>query len=222
MEDKAFVDNLVAKAVSQQLNRILTTHLSTKYNHLIETQIDMEPRNEAFWFFGGYEAPYELRRKRRGGWAKEWENAPIDQCLHYTANPIFQLRHNLPLKEIISLQESENSSFEIPVEDRDPRQFEYFYERRRAAIIPGFWPGDHSEFGFISFHNRGHLQNRPKNFNDEEDAIKSQAVFGSFSWLYGQACYQGEDYKFFRMVFLLIVYITLVNIFLSTFSLIFN
>lgn len=180
----------MAKAVSQQINRILTTHLAPNYNHLIEAQMDIEPRREAFWFFGGFELPYEMVKKRKNA-REEVKDEPINQNLQYIGHPIFQLRHNLPLKEIISLEESENPSLEIPVESKDPRQYELFSERRRATIIPGFWPGDHSEFGIISYHNRGHLQTRPKHFNDEEDALKTQAVLGSFSWLYGQACYQG-------------------------------
>lgn len=191
------MDSIMAKAVTQQINRILTTHLSPSHSHLLETEIDMDPRHEAFWFFGGYEVPYELKKRRKAGYAKEWADSPVNQCLHYTGTPILQLRHNLPMKEIISIEESEDPSLKIPVESLDPRQYGFFRDRRRATVIPGFWPGDHSEFGFISYHNRGELPIRPEHYNDAEDAIKTQAVFGSFGWLYGQACYQGDFYNFF-------------------------
>ena len=186
------MDNVISKSVSQQIHRILTTNLAVNYAHLLEAQMDIEPRNEAFWFFGGLETPYETVRARKGHWAKEWSDEPINQCIQYYGNPVLQVRHNLPLKEIMPLKDSENSSLEIPVEPLDPRKVGYMLDRTRATIVPGFWPGDQNEFGIISYHNRGYLTRRPAQFNDNLDAIKTQAVLGSFSWLYSQACYQGK------------------------------
>ncbi|KAJ8669585.1 hypothetical protein QAD02_000844 [Eretmocerus hayati] len=191
LEDPVFLENQTAKSVSQQLNRILTTNLSKNYPHLMEAQVDSDPRIEAFWFFGGFETPKEVRAARRGHFAKDWEEERVEQCMKYTGNPIFQVRHHKPLREIIPLEECMHEALDIPVEESDPRKLGYFGERQRATIIPGFWPGDPNEFGCLSYHYRGHLTTRPENYNDNEDALKAQAVYASFTWLYSQACYQG-------------------------------
>lgn len=192
LEDKCFMDNVMAKDMSLQVNRILSTNLSQNYNHLLESQLDIGPRIEAFWVFGGFEPPRETVRAKDGReQTKAYKDEPINQFLQYNGSPILQLRHKLPLKEIVSLQESEDPNLDIPVEPLDPRKQEYFHEHQHASIIPGFWPGDFGEFGLVSYHNRGHIVTRPEKFSDHTDAIKTQAVFGSFSWLYGQACYQG-------------------------------
>ncbi|XP_016837802.1 28S ribosomal protein S30, mitochondrial [Nasonia vitripennis] len=192
LEDKCFMDNVLAKDMSLQVNRILTTNLSQNYTYLLESQLDIGPRIEAFWVFGGFEAPIETIRGRAGqDFTKEFRDEPVNQKLQYYGTPILQLRHKLPLKEIASIQESKDQSLEIPVETLDPRKQEYFYEHKHATIIPGFWPGDFGEFGLVSYHNRGYLATRPEQYSDDADALKTQAIFGSFSWLYGQACYQG-------------------------------
>lgn len=193
LADKVFMDEFMAKNMSQQMNRILSSHFSVSQPHLLEVQTDIGPRIEAFWFFGGLEVPYEVQRSRAGKeWTKEFKDEPIDTPVRYEGNPILHLRHHLPLKEIISLEESENPALEVYAEVYDPRKTGHFFERVRAGVIPGFWPGDHSEFGSLSYHKRGYLLTRPEEFNDNLDAIKAQAVLGSFSWLYTQACYQGK------------------------------
>ncbi|XP_058792079.1 large ribosomal subunit protein mL65 [Phymastichus coffea] len=190
--DKAFMDDLMGKTISQQMNKILSVNFSLTHAHLLESELDIDPRIEAFWFFGGLEVPSEVKKSRAGiKWTAEFKDESINMPLKYTGSPILHLRHCLPLKEIVSLQESENLSLEVPVEAYDLRKKGYFMDRLRATVIPGFWPGDHSEFGTVSYHKRGYLCHRPEVFNDNLDALKAQAVFGSFSWLYTQACYQG-------------------------------
>jgi small subunit ribosomal protein S30 len=161
--------------------------------HLLDTQIDIEPRIEAFWAFGGLELPYKFQIFNKINNPRYHRKYPdrLNQYMKYTGSPMLHLRHHLPLKEVISLEDSENDNLEIPVRKFDLRKVGYFQNRERATIIPGFWPGDYNEFGLLSYHNTGYLMQRPESFNDNIDAITAQAIFGSFSWLYAQACYQG-------------------------------
>lgn len=194
LKDEVTMTNLRAKAVSQQVNRILSANLSPDYNHLLEAQLDVDPRVEAFWVFGGYEVPRDVAKSRKGfKHMKEYVNDPIDQCIKYTGKPMIHLRHRLPLREIVSLKEAEDVGLEVPIEPLDPRKMGYFPELVRATIIPGFWPGDHHEFGILSYLSSAHLAGRSETFNDNTDAAAAQAVLGSFSWLYSQACYQGIE-----------------------------
>jgi small subunit ribosomal protein S30 len=55
----------------------------------------------------------------------------------------------------------------------------------------GFWPGDESQFGTISFY--GKEWTHKVDFPEEEivELTHSHAILSSFSWLLAQACYQG-------------------------------
>ncbi|KAL7305627.1 hypothetical protein TKK_0002355 [Trichogramma kaykai] len=192
LEDKTLQENIRTKAISEQINRILMSSLSMKYPHLMESQIDIDPRIEAFWFFGGFEVPPLIKKARKSKEnSKEWADEPVNQQLQYKGKPILQVRHQLPLREIMSMEATKDTSWEIPVEDLDPRTVGYKKLYEHASIIPGFWPGDPNEFGLVSYHNMGYLHKRHETYEDREDAIKSQAILANFAWLYGQACYQG-------------------------------
>lgn len=61
-----------------------------------------------------------------------------------------------------------------------------------SSAFAGFWPGEPQEFGMMSFHSTDCLQSRPFDAPDDySHALHSIALLSSFSWLLGQACYQG-------------------------------
>ena len=192
MNDPVLQDNLKAKSISQKVHRILLSHLSLKYPHLIEAQVDDNPRIEAFWFSGGLPPHDEERKIRTKCFVPDIREDPdrlVQKPFQYYGSPMFQLRHCLPLREILSLGESENLDF--PYVSRDPIIEGYFDDRKHATNIPGFWPGDTNEFGLLSYHNRGYLKNRVEEFLDDDEAITTQAIFASYAWLVSQASYQG-------------------------------
>ena len=191
-ENNEALRNDITNAVTYQINRILLTSLSSTVPHLMEAEVDFEPRVEAFWFAGGIDPPHILKQSKEAReFTKEYANDPVDMPVQYVGSPILQLRHRVPLKEIIPKHESENPELSIPVYKFDPRVLGYKFEYKHATSIPGFWPGDPSEFGLLSYHNANHLLQRPKNYKDESQALTVQAIFASYSWLLSQACYQG-------------------------------
>ncbi|XP_012257360.2 28S ribosomal protein S30, mitochondrial [Athalia rosae] len=186
------LNNARTEALVRQINRILLATLASDLPHLLEAQIDDEPRVEAFWFAGGIEPPKAVRKfKESVPWLKDYANDPLSTKIQYKGEPILQLRHDLPLKEIVSLSESENPVFTVPEFRFDPRVLGYEFKYVHGTNIPGFWPGDPSEFGLMSYHNRNHLDKRSVKFKDDEDALNVQAIYASYSWLLSQACYQG-------------------------------
>lgn len=60
-------------------------------------------------------------------------------------------------------------------------------------LIAGYWPGEHDQFGLLSFHGRGHILDRKESFGEEDnlEALHCQAIKSSFGWLLAQANYQG-------------------------------
>nr|XP_033343091.1 28S ribosomal protein S30, mitochondrial [Megalopta genalis]XP_033343092.1 28S ribosomal protein S30, mitochondrial [Megalopta genalis] len=178
-----------ANAVIYQINRIILTALALLYPHLMEVEVDIEPRIEAFWLRGkSYDPKQDTEAKKPRMYSTEvLKDVPIQ----YYGFPILQLRNRLPLKEILSERECNNFKFEYPKFHQDPYMLGYRLEYKHATNIPGFWPGDPSEFGLLSYQNYCNLEFRKPSFDDTLDVISVQAIFASFSWLLSQACYQG-------------------------------
>lgn len=168
--------------------------MSPTVSHLLETEIDFEPRVEAFWFVGGIDPPTLVKKaKTNSEWNKDYADDPVNIPVQYSGSPILQLRHLFPLKEILSLSDSENPQFDVPEFKFDPRVLGYQFAYKKATSIPGFWPGDPAEFGFLSYHSATHLMNKLETlkFDNICDALTVQAIFASYGWLLSQACYQG-------------------------------
>lgn len=50
--------------ISTEINRLLLNASYSNYSYLRETEVDYEPRHEAFWFVGGIAPPKEIQKKR--------------------------------------------------------------------------------------------------------------------------------------------------------------
>lgn len=195
LDNKCLMENIIANAIIQHINRTLQIHLAPLEPHIVEIQTDYEPRIEAFWFVGGVNPPSNIINIRKSiKWMKDYVDDPVDLGIQYLGQPVLYLRHEFPLKEIISLSESENPSLEVPRFTYDPRVLGYACKRRHGTNIPGFWPGDACEFGLLSYHNCGYMHIKPEVYKDENttlETLTTQAIFASYSWLLTQACYQG-------------------------------
>ncbi|RVE41024.1 hypothetical protein evm_014325 [Chilo suppressalis] len=114
-------------------------------------------------------------------------------CVSETGcSPFVALRSRLPLKPLIPYSEAENPDFKVPKFSFGPQNVGYFSRFRYGTNIPGFWPGDYDEFGFLSYHGRGHILAR-NNYgpDDNIEALHCQAMKSSFGWLLAQSNYQG-------------------------------
>lgn len=190
--DQEKLQEIQTKAIIRQINRILFIELSSKFPHLLETEVDHEPRVEAFWAVGGMEPPKSIvYKKQKSRDLKEYAEDPIDRHFQYFGEPCLQLRHAQPLREIIPHSETENSDYIVPEFKYDPMTVGYQRDTRHATNIPGFWPGDKNEFGLLSYHHCSYMTNRPRDYDDEEIALKTQAIRACYAWLHTQACYQG-------------------------------
>nr|CAD7459808.1 unnamed protein product [Timema tahoe] len=194
-------ETILTNSMVNQINNVILANLAGKYDHLLQAQVDYEPRLESFWSLGGL-APPEATRKSKLGckWTKDRADEPVDRfiqycvvCVQYLGSPILQLRHEQPLPPLVDHSEGENPELEVPLFTLDPRTDGFFQDHRHGTNIPGFWPGDPCEFGLVSFHSRGHLVERPTSFGETDhlEALDVQAILASYSWLLAQACYQG-------------------------------
>ncbi|XP_050667859.1 39S ribosomal protein S30, mitochondrial [Leptidea sinapis] len=189
------MEDLKTKEIVKQINRIIMNNITDKVPHILSTQVDYEPRHEAFWFMGGGAVPRKVInwRKQYPWLRKDRLNEAFDKPVQYIGSPMLTLRNNLPLRPIIPYNEAENPEFKVNEFEYVPESVGYVLEHRYGTNIPGFWPGDQDEFGLLSYHGRGHIINRKESFGAEDnlEALHCQAIKSSFGWLLAQANYQG-------------------------------
>ncbi|CAF4825944.1 unnamed protein product [Pieris macdunnoughi] len=193
LEESQKEDNL-AKNIVRQINRIITNNAADKVPHILPSQIDYDPRHEAFWFMGGSNVPDNVVNWRKQyAPLKDRLYEPIDRPVQYKGTPFLTVRNHLPLKPFVPYSEATNPEFKVEKFSYLPESVGYTVEFRHGTNIPGFWPGDLDEFGLLSFHGRGHILNRKESYGPQDnlEALHCQAMVASFGWLLAQANYQG-------------------------------
>lgn len=109
--------------------------------HLNEVEVDIDPRQEAFWFVGGIEPPELTKRKRKGtAWQKDMADEPINRQFQYVGKPLLALRHTDPLEPLQngnSVEISTTDLEKIPRFSLDPRTIGYAHDYRHGTTIPG-------------------------------------------------------------------------------------
>jgi small subunit ribosomal protein S30 len=126
-----------ARLVSQ-INRTLINSLIADCPHLAETDTDIDPRHEAFWFFGGIEPPERIRKMRKNSWQKDYADDPVDRNIQYTGKPLLTLRHSHPLESPLEFEQfSTDDLSKVPEFKLDPTTVGYSCDYRPATTIPG-------------------------------------------------------------------------------------
>ncbi|XP_045450072.1 28S ribosomal protein S30, mitochondrial [Melitaea cinxia] len=192
--EKQQIDDNKTKNIVKQINRIISNHLTDKVSHILTSQVDYDPRHEAFWFIGGVDVPNNVVNwRRKYKWLKERAHEPLDRPVQYIGSPLLTLRNHLPLKPIVPYSEAENPEFKVPVYPYVPETVGYYSNYRHGTNIPGYWPGDFDEYGLLSYHGRGHILHRSESYGPEDnlEALHCQGIKSSFGWLLAQANYQG-------------------------------
>ncbi|XP_055716610.1 39S ribosomal protein S30, mitochondrial [Phlebotomus papatasi] len=183
--------DIVAAAVVRAINRVLLNSMCEEFSHLDEVDVDLTPRHEAFWTVGGIKPPGKfVKIRKNSGWAKEYKDDPVDRFFQYRGSPYLALRHEFPLEPLTDVLQDSSS---VPEFLYDPHTIGYATDHCHGTCIPGFWPGEHREFGTLSFQSRSYLVNRNKNYGaqDEQEALHATGITSTYAWLLAQAAYQG-------------------------------
>lgn len=188
-------EDIIGSSIVQAINRVLNNTLAHKYAHIVNNEVDLDPRLESAWFAGGMNPPENIRRCREGKeHLKQFADNPTDRLMYYIGSPVLTIRAELPLPYVVSPSEAENPALKVPNFQYDPRVVGMGTEHRHMANVPGFWPADSHTFGLISFLKRGHMVRRSTLIQEEEDhkeALQRQAILSSYAWLHSQANYLG-------------------------------
>lgn len=122
-----------------QINRTLINSLAADFPHLSETETDIDPRHEAFWFVGGIEPPERIRKMRQNSWQKEYANDPVNRNFQYTGQPLLTVRHEHPLESLMDFERfSPEDVAQVPQYQMDPATAGYPHDHCHAATIPGW------------------------------------------------------------------------------------
>ncbi|KAJ1531954.1 hypothetical protein ONE63_000592 [Megalurothrips usitatus] len=197
------VKEIYTRSFIQHLNKVLLTTVVSSAKHLNLTTVVPDPRLDAFWFLGGINPSAEKRKERKARTKMTNRNVrasfldpslvdgPVNETIQFYGKPILQLQTRDPLPSAENLLENDERSQRVPHVPYEPHVMYLEKEYCRATTVPGFWPGEPHEFGILSIHSSNFLDRRSFGPEDNIDATHSVAMLSSFSWLLGQACYQG-------------------------------
>ncbi|KAJ8970918.1 hypothetical protein NQ314_000968 [Rhamnusium bicolor] len=134
---KSELENITSSSIIRQINRIIINKLSRSHPHLLNSQVDLDPRIESCWYAGGMDPPVRIRKFRKTlAWMKEHADDPIDRLMVYIGKPCLTVRSKLPLKTIVTHSEAENPDLQIPFFSYDPRCVGTPTEHRHMANTP--------------------------------------------------------------------------------------
>lgn len=117
------MDKLQTKSIVRQINRLFANEVSQNSPHILDCETEYDPRIEAFWLIGNmppYERLIKTRKHLHYKPTVSKEVDPIHNKIQYFGEPLVQLRSPLPLREIVSIEESEDPSMEVP-------EFKYYF-----------------------------------------------------------------------------------------------
>ncbi|KAH8273311.1 hypothetical protein KR018_011864, partial [Drosophila ironensis] len=190
-------ERMFTQLVVEQLNRTLVQLLGGQYPHLNETEVDFNPRHEAFWAVGGVEAAKNVVNSKKGRkWQKDEAAGLTDRFVQYSGAPLLSLRHRRQLAPWKAQDDSSNAELRegLPSFKYDARSLGYSTKHQHACNVPGYWPSANgNNFGIISFLSRSHLQSRRKSYgqSDLQETLDSLAIQASYALLLGQASNNG-------------------------------
>lgn len=180
----------------RQLNRVLTNTLGADNRHLLEADVDIEPRHEAFWFVGNIEPPENIRKMKEGRrFTRPHAKDCLDRPFSYTGSPLLTVRHLHPLLpfEDVDFDAMTERNEKVPLISMDPRKLGYSTDHRHGTSIPGYWPGNVREYGMLSYQDRYERSIRNPDYGgvDHDESLHAQAILSSFAWMHSQAFFHG-------------------------------
>lgn len=180
----------VAHSVSKCINRAVLMTLSPDYDHIARCCVDLDPRQEAFWFCAGVPPFQQMVTKRRKAYRQSDEQCeeriimPVQQC----SLPTLQLRYDEPLPRFVdalhpkSVQESP-----LDLAHRVPPAFKVDVRRRHGVNVCGMWSGADNTFvplNYTTFRplkkllTRSYITEDSADFNSYVDAHGCMNAFG--------------------------------------------
>ncbi|XP_068158921.1 large ribosomal subunit protein mL65 [Drosophila tropicalis] len=193
----------LTQIIVEQVNRAILQVLQGDCPHLLDVEVDYNPRHEAFWAVGGVEPPKNVVSSKKGrDWQKDDANDKVvDRLVQYTGSPYLSLRHHQQLQPWKSPEESNNieEAKKLPRYTHDARTLGYNCTHQHAVNVPGYWPNvggsitSFSNFGLISFQSRAHLATKSfaRDSKELQDALHALGIQSSYAWLLAQANYNG-------------------------------
>ena len=193
------------------LNRIIMAKL--RLPHLMDANVDHQPRNEAFWFRGPID-PVNIKMRQRQGVVdskynkasrtpktKEWAESQEDHPCQFLGPYIHaQLRCSATLDPILSLDDPIVKTGPVPKHDYFPGQSGWTRKRRYGTNLNGSWTGTNTSFSHLviaddtNFYDKCTTEtawSEESEHNQRQDVVLSKVVLNGFGMTFAEACNQG-------------------------------
>nr|CAD7569774.1 unnamed protein product [Timema californicum] len=139
-------ETILTNSMVNQINNVILANLAGKYDHLLQAQVDYEPRLESFWSLGGL-APPEATRKSKLGckWTEDKADEPIDRFIQVELEEVNPHLHGGRVENHLGKttpsSPDQDSNLDLPAfsnqAQHDKRKTE---ERKMSPLCIGFFP----------------------------------------------------------------------------------
>lgn len=183
-----FKCGLLPGSIISSLVQMIVQTFANDYPHLTAAHVDLNARQESFWFVGGFPDKNE-----KGGHLQ----TKYGMCFQYKAKPECQIRTPDPLQQILDREDTLSTNSHVPEWKYHPVHVGLGFKREDYSVTPGFWYGDPCKYGLLSVHNVIKDQiylSRRFSENVINDIWKGQSVISGFSWLLAQAMFLGFEH----------------------------
>ncbi|XP_043206788.1 28S ribosomal protein S30, mitochondrial-like isoform X1 [Amphibalanus amphitrite] len=178
------------------INHALVSLLSDQADHIADSQSDLSPRLEAFWWLSDVPADSRQRHVRsfRRHIPEEERNDPVSRPVQFVGQPALLVRGRLPLPALAGQGDPVgHQPPPLEMDSREPRTRQCAYKFRHGTNIPGVWPEDGRQFGLVNWLTREHLVRHATKYGqhaaaDRPDALRAQACLSGFASCLSQAC----------------------------------
>ena len=160
--------------------------------HLIESQVDMQPEVQSYWYLREMDLPNKsLKYIVPGNFFPHSNTAVQFQDL-----AVVNIRSRHPLESVLSQEDEAVVTESFTPTKRNPAQDGFLFKRRRPTTHAGFWPEtDDFDFPFLSIYPLHVLKFRSymagRDLSDTESAINAMGLMYSFAWCNSMAFYHG-------------------------------
>jgi len=207
----AFKENRPAVSA---VNRLIMAKLSAASRpHLRSATLDVEPRNEAFWFRGPLD-PHprkvgmrkgvvncKMNKNSRNPRTMEWAESQYDYPFQFLGSNIHeQVRCQKALEPVLPMDDALVKEGEVPKYDYLPQYSGWVSKRRYGTNFLASWTGSNTSFSHLVLVDNVNLLDRDSSssawqshseLNERPDMLLSKVILNGFGMTYAQACNHG-------------------------------
>jgi small subunit ribosomal protein S30 len=163
-------------------------------DHLLDSQVDINPNIESWWYLGGLELPSSKPKFS----SNKYYFPESNTTFQFSDAGVLNIRTKDPLTPSQALNESSIREITYEPSKLSPYKAGYPMKWTRKSSLAGYWYNKETEtheFPFLSIYPRNVLTLREyqtqEMFDDEDVAVEGMGILYNFAWLNSLAMYHG-------------------------------